>query len=116
MQYICIGTKLGTFHWYGLPKVFSKGHSNELRNFRNLLEREVRRVAYFTWRWSEREKEIDRHVQKETGADKVRSKDATALDDEDNEELDYMADAAEDQEFLDKVATLQQTADEEETK
>ncbi|CUG91928.1 Hypothetical protein, putative [Bodo saltans] len=111
VQYIAIGTRLGTFHWYGLPKVFSKGSSNELRNFRSLLEREVRRVAYFQWRWVERERELDRNVHKDVmaaagGIIKPKDNNAGYDDSEDKEELEFMMDPEVDQEFLDKVAAL----------
>lgn len=114
VQYIAIGTKLGTFHWYGLPKVFAKGHSNELRNFRSLLEREVRRVAYFQWRWFEREREMDRHVPREVAATKERPKDGMPLDEgEDGEEMDYVYDPEADQQFLETVAALEAKAEDE---
>lgn len=59
-QQILIGTNLGTFHWYALPTALSRATSGERRYVRAMLERETRRVAYYGWRWSERQMEIDR--------------------------------------------------------
>ncbi|ORC91757.1 WDdomain 63 [Trypanosoma theileri] len=61
VQYVAIGTSVGSFHWYALPRVLSRGPSGEQRHFRVMLEREVRRVHYYIWRWSERERERDRY-------------------------------------------------------
>ncbi|KAH9586499.1 hypothetical protein LSM04_006137 [Trypanosoma melophagium] len=61
VQYVAIGTSVGSFHWYALPRVLSRGPSGEQRHFRAMLEREVRRVHYYNWRWSERERERDRY-------------------------------------------------------
>jgi dynein intermediate chain 3, axonemal len=59
-QQILIGTNLGSFHWYALPTALSRATSGERRYLRAMLERETRRVAYYSWRWSERQSEIDR--------------------------------------------------------
>lgn len=59
-QQILIGTNLGSFHWYALPTALSRATSGERRYVRAMLERETRRVAYYMWRWSERQSEIDR--------------------------------------------------------
>ncbi|KPI89875.1 hypothetical protein ABL78_1044 [Leptomonas seymouri] len=59
-QQILIGTNLGSFHWYALPTALSRATSGERRYVRAMLERETRRVAYYGWRWSERQLEIDR--------------------------------------------------------
>ncbi|KEG11457.1 WDdomain 63 [Trypanosoma grayi] len=61
VQYVAIGTSVGSFHWYALPRVLSRGPSGEQRHLRAMLEREVRRVHYYGWRWSERERERDRY-------------------------------------------------------
>ncbi|EPY41665.1 WDdomain 63 [Angomonas deanei] len=60
-QQVGIGTALGSFHWYLLPTALSKAPSTEKRNFRAMLEREVRRVLYYTWRWGERQVEFERY-------------------------------------------------------
>eukprot|EP00796_Vickermania_ingenoplastis_P008397 gene8397-5879_t len=60
-QQVAIGTNLGSFHWYNLPAVLSKAPNGEKRHFRAMLEREVRRAAYYLWRWSERSMEMDRY-------------------------------------------------------
>lgn len=60
-QPVLIGTKLGSFHWYVLPAALSRAPSGEARHLRSALEREVRRVAYYDWRWSERQSEMDRY-------------------------------------------------------
>lgn len=59
-QQVAIGTNLGSFHWYTLPAVLSKAPNGEKRHFRAMLEREVRRAAYYLWRWSERTQEMGR--------------------------------------------------------
>jgi WD40 repeat protein len=115
-QYVVLGTKLGTFHWYALPKVFTKGSSAELRNFRQLLEREVRRVSYFCWRWGEREKELDKTGGKpvvEAPKSAVR-KDGLGGEEEDAEEQEFMLDPEADAAFLAEVERLQKLEEEKE--
>lgn len=60
-QQVAIGTNLGSFHWYNLPAVLSKAPNGEKRHFRAMLEREVRRAAYYLWRWGVRTSEMDRY-------------------------------------------------------
>ncbi|CCW71037.1 unnamed protein product [Phytomonas sp. Hart1] len=60
-QHIVIGTTLGSFHWYVLPKILSHAPKGEAHYVRTMLEREARRVAYYGWRWTERRLEIDRY-------------------------------------------------------
>ncbi|KPA81016.1 hypothetical protein ABB37_04389 [Leptomonas pyrrhocoris] len=67
-QQILIGTNLGSFHWYALPTALSRVTSGERRYVRAMLEREARRVAYYSWRWSERQSEIDRFGLQEAAA------------------------------------------------
>ncbi|CAG9576770.1 conserved hypothetical protein [Leishmania major strain Friedlin] len=59
-QQLLLGTNLGSFHWYVLPPALSRASSGERKYMRAMLERETRRVAYYDWRWSERQSEIDR--------------------------------------------------------
>ncbi|KAG5475398.1 hypothetical protein LSCM1_03511 [Leishmania martiniquensis] len=59
-QQLLLGTNLGSFHWYVLPPALSRASSGEKKYVRAMLERETRRVAYYDWRWSERQSEIDR--------------------------------------------------------
>lgn len=61
IQQVAIGTNLGSFHWYTLPAVLSKAPNGEKRHFRSMLEREVRRASYYSWRWAERSAEMDRY-------------------------------------------------------
>ncbi|CCW60927.1 unnamed protein product [Phytomonas sp. EM1] len=60
-QHIVIGTTLGSFHWYVLPKILSHAPKGEAHYVRTMLEREARRVAYYGWRWTERRIEMDRY-------------------------------------------------------
>ena len=118
-QYVVLGTKLGTFHWYALPKVFTKGSSAELRNFRQLLEREVRRVSYFSWRWSEREKELDRNggkpmVDASAASKGGLRKDLMGGEEEDTEEQEFMLDLEADAAFAAEVERLQKLEEEKE--
>ncbi|XQJ28131.1 WD domain, G-beta repeat, putative [Leishmania guyanensis] len=59
-QQLLLGTNLGSFHWYVLPPALSRASNGEKKYVRAMLERETRRVAYYDWRWSERQSEIDR--------------------------------------------------------
>ncbi|KAG5475921.1 hypothetical protein CUR178_03635 [Leishmania enriettii] len=59
-QQLLLGSNLGSFHWYVLPPALSRASSGEKKYVRAMLEREARRVAYYDWRWSERQSEIDR--------------------------------------------------------
>ncbi|KAG5501514.1 hypothetical protein JKF63_03343 [Porcisia hertigi] len=59
-QQLLLGTNLGSFHWYILPQVLSRASSGEKKYVRAMLERETRRVAYYSWRWAERQSEMDR--------------------------------------------------------
>ncbi|EKG03414.1 hypothetical protein TCSYLVIO_005536 [Trypanosoma cruzi] len=110
VQYVAIGTSVGSFHWYALPKVLSRGPSGEKRHFRAMLEREVRRVHYYEWRWSERVRERDRYGASapkmlETPTPAVNPTEEKAV--WSNESLDenfYAYDHHRDKEFLDKVA------------
>lgn len=82
-QLVVLGTRVGSFHLFELPKVLVRGHSQELRNMRQLLEREVRRVSYFAWRWRERQRELDRAMQdKAEPKDGKGAKGAAAADDD----------------------------------
>nr|CCC94814.1 conserved hypothetical protein [Trypanosoma congolense IL3000] len=115
VQYVAIGTSVGSFHLYTLPKVLSRGPSGEQRHFRMVLEREVRRVLFFRWRWAERSRERDRYGhappkilgrEKEiavgTGADEK-----TAAVDDDYYDYDHHRDA----EFLKKVEAFKPEED-----
>lgn len=109
VQYVAIGTSVGSFHWYALPRVLSRGPSGEQRQLRAMLEREVRRVHYYRWRWSERERERDRygvavpkmldtlHSIALLSEEKKEGEDKTSVDDF------YAYDIQRDSEFLDKV-------------
>ncbi|KAK7195311.1 WD domain, G-beta repeat [Novymonas esmeraldas] len=59
-QQLLLGTNIGSFHWYILPPALSRASSGEKKYVRAMLERETRRVAYYDWRWVERQSEIDR--------------------------------------------------------
>ncbi|RNF15060.1 flagellar inner dynein arm I1 intermediate chain IC140 [Trypanosoma conorhini] len=110
VQCVAIGTSVGSFHWYALPKVLSRGPSGEQRHFRAMLEREVRRVHYYSWRWSERERERDRYG---VAAPKMLGKASSIVASAEEkavwaaeafEENFYAYDHHRDKEFLEKVA------------
>ncbi|ESL06256.1 hypothetical protein TRSC58_06072 [Trypanosoma rangeli SC58] len=109
VQYAAIGTRVGSFHWYALPKVLSRSLSGEQRHFRAMLEREVRRVHYYSWRWSERERERDRYG---VAAPKMLGKSSSIVAAAEEkaawvtdafEENFYAYDSHRDEEFLEKV-------------
>lgn len=114
VQYVAIGTSVGSFHWYALPKVLSRGPSGEQRHFRAVLEREVRRVLFFQWRWSERNRERDRYGH---AAPKMRDRDhetpaaITADSNWGNEDNYYAYDHHRDAEFLAKVEAFRPEED-----
>lgn len=110
-QQVAIGTNLGSFHWYNLPAVLSKAPNGEKRHFRAMLEREVRRAAYYLWRWSERSAEMDRYgssapkmiigsLTKETDADDYENMKNEFDDDYENF---YAPDPTRNKEFLEAV-------------
>jgi WD40 repeat protein len=119
-QLLVVGTKVGTFHLFDLPKVLVKGQTHELRQMKQLLDREVRRVAYFSWRWKERQKEMDRLVQEKAdpsgaggGGGAAASAPTKAKDDDlAEEDADFMYDAEADAAFLAKVEAFGKEEDE----
>lgn len=119
-QHVAMGTNLGSFHWYVLPAALSKPSTGEKRQFRAMLEREVRRVAFYTWRWTERQQELDRYgtaapkmvlggaaggsVKRHGTADAA---DEAAGDDEDEEGRNFYGhDPQRDAEFLELVEQM----------
>nr|CCC52741.1 conserved hypothetical protein [Trypanosoma vivax Y486] len=106
IQYVAFGTSVGSFHWYALPKVLSRGPSGEQRHFRSMLEREVRRVHYYDWRWAERMRERDRYgMYAPKMRDKTRSVNVGNVEEKDPpyEDNYYAYDQQRDAEFLAKV-------------
>jgi WD40 repeat protein len=109
-QPLAVGTMQGQFQLYELPKVLIKQNSTELRMTTQFFEREARRVAYYAWRWKERQKEMDLMMQ-EKGSDDVTgaaAKKATSAadDDADDGEGEYMLGPDADAAFLEQVNEL----------
>lgn len=57
VQHLVLGTKVGSFHWFSLPRALTRGPNNEKALMEAMIEREVRRVLFMEWRWQEREAE-----------------------------------------------------------
>lgn len=104
-QHLAVGTKQGQFQLYELPKVLIKGHNSELQMTKKFFEREARRVAYFAWRWKERQREMDLLLQER--GDKAGDKGAKADEaDGADEEAEYTMTADDDATFLETVEAL----------
>lgn len=112
-QQVAIGTNLGSFHWYTLPAVLSKAPNGEKRHFRAMLEREVRRASYYTWRWTERSTEMDRYGSSAPKmviralAHEKGDKDLNLYNDDDHDNF-YAPDPTRNKEFLDAVEANRQ--------
>ena len=115
-QFIALGTKQGSFHRFELPHVLAVGQSTELRQTKVFFERERRRVEYFSWRWKERQKEMDKLLQERTAAaaggsvttGKSKAEDDAAADKDDESEYVMPPDA--DRDFLALVDQLGEAA------
>lgn len=105
---LAVGTKQGYVHLYELPKKLVKSHPSELRLTKQFFERESRRVAYFSWRWKERSKEMDSAMHDRGGAGEAAKGGARGAEDSNglDENDEYMATADDDKDFLELVAKL----------
>jgi WD40 repeat protein len=100
-QNLAVGTKQGYFQLYELPRKLVKAHPSETRLTKQFFEREGRRVAYFSWRWKERQREMDL-LRQDRGEAKAKVEDSDGAE----EEADYMMSPDDDQEFFRLVDEL----------
>eukprot|EP00993_Chasmostoma_nieuportense_P003315 NODE_403_length_2289_cov_30.233580_g374_i0.p1 GENE.NODE_403_length_2289_cov_30.233580_g374_i0~~NODE_403_length_2289_cov_30.233580_g374_i0.p1 ORF type:complete len:744 (-),score=256.09 NODE_403_length_2289_cov_30.233580_g374_i0:56-2224(-) len=79
-QQLAVGDDVGVLHIYELPKILIRPHANELQNMERYLEREYKRVNYFTGRWKIRQKELEElHAKQQQ--DKLEAQLANPVDD-----------------------------------
>ena len=58
-QLLVVGTAVGSFHLFYLPKIFTMTSATVSARMKAFLKREMCTVQYYSWRWSVKSKEIN---------------------------------------------------------